>query len=86
MIVGSYEPHCSKKTSKYTKKKYTHFATKSSTIIICSRRARSTLQKRSLLYKTQKNYKQTKNKKTLFCIVPKTSINFFFTLSYFEYF
>jgi hypothetical protein len=35
------------------KKKLTHFATKSSEIIISSRRAGSTLQKRSLLYETQ---------------------------------
>jgi hypothetical protein len=37
------------------KKKHTHFATKSSEIIISSKTAGSTLQKRSLLYKTQKN-------------------------------
>jgi hypothetical protein len=37
------------------KKKLTHFATKSSEIIISFRRAGSTLQKRSLLYKTQLN-------------------------------
>jgi hypothetical protein len=37
------------------KKKLAHFATKSSEIIISSRKADSTLQKRSLLYKTQKN-------------------------------
>jgi hypothetical protein len=37
------------------KKKLTHFATKSSEIIISSIRAGSTLQKRSLLYKNEKN-------------------------------
>jgi hypothetical protein len=36
-------------------KKITHFAMKSSEIIISSRTADSTLQKQSLLYKTQKN-------------------------------
>jgi hypothetical protein len=41
-------------SSSTLKKKFTHFATKSSEIIIASRRAGSTLQKRSLLYKTQK--------------------------------
>jgi hypothetical protein len=41
---------------KYTlKKKLTHFAKKSSEIIISSRTAGSTLQNRLLLYKTQKN-------------------------------
>jgi hypothetical protein len=48
-----------KKKNQYTEKKLTHFAKKSSEIIISSRRAGSTLQKRSLLYKTQKNKKQT---------------------------
>jgi hypothetical protein len=37
------------------KKKSTLFATKSSEIVISSKRAGSTLQKRSLLYKTKKN-------------------------------
>jgi hypothetical protein len=37
------------------KKKLTHFATKSSEIIISYRTAGSILQKRSLLYTTQKN-------------------------------
>jgi hypothetical protein len=36
-------------------KKITHFTTKPSEITISSKRAGSTLQKRSLLYKTQKN-------------------------------
>jgi hypothetical protein len=40
----------------HSKKKLTHFATKSSEIIISSRTAGSTLQKRSLLYKKQKMY------------------------------
>jgi hypothetical protein len=45
------------KISKCTlKKKLTHFATKSSEIIISSWKAGSTLQKRSLLYETQKKY------------------------------
>jgi hypothetical protein len=47
------------------KKKLTYFATKSGAIIISSRTAGSTLQKRSLLYLTQKNQKQTQ-KKTFF--------------------
>jgi hypothetical protein len=38
-------------TRVHSKKKLKHFATKSSEIIISSRRAGSTLQKRSLLYK-----------------------------------
>jgi TRAP-type C4-dicarboxylate transport system permease large subunit len=51
---------------KHSKKKLTHFATKSSKIIISSRRAGSTLQKRSLLYKTQKKTKSKRKKKTFF--------------------
>jgi hypothetical protein len=39
----------------HSKQKLTFFATKSSEIVISSRTAGSTLQKRSLLYKTQKN-------------------------------
>jgi hypothetical protein len=39
----------------YTQKKLTHFATKSSEIIISSIRAGSTLQKRPLLYKNKNN-------------------------------
>jgi hypothetical protein len=46
----------------HSKKKLTHFATKSSEIIIYSRRAGSTLQKRSLLYRRKKNKKQTQKK------------------------
>jgi hypothetical protein len=69
MIVGSYEPHCSeKKTSNYTKKNFTHFATKSSKIIICSRRACSTLQKRSL-QRRKKTKGKRKIKKHIFFFV-----------------
>jgi hypothetical protein len=48
------------------KKKLTRVATKSSEIIISWRRAGSTLQKRSLLYKTQKKVKANENKKKIF--------------------
>jgi hypothetical protein len=49
----------------HSKKKFTHFAMKSSEIIISSRTAGSTLQKRLLLYKMQKKLK-AKVKKTYF--------------------
>jgi hypothetical protein len=50
------------------RKKLTHFATKSSEIIISSRRAGSTLQKQSLLYKTQKKIKANQKIKYVFLI------------------
>jgi hypothetical protein len=49
------------------KYKLTHFATKSGEILISSRRAGSTLQKRSLIYKTQKKLKANE-KKTFFYV------------------
>jgi hypothetical protein len=48
------------------KKKLTHFATKSSEIIISSRRAGSILPKRTMLYKTQKKLKANVKKKKNF--------------------
>jgi hypothetical protein len=56
-----------KKRSKeylHSKKKFTHFATKSSEIIISFRKAGFALQKRVLLYKKQK---KTKSKIVEFC-------------------
>jgi hypothetical protein len=54
--------------AKVLKKKLTHFATKSSKIMISSRIAGSTLQKRSLFYKTQTNKSKRKKKKIVFLI------------------
>jgi hypothetical protein len=53
----------------HTKKKLTHFATKSSEIIISSRTAGSALQKRSLLNKTQRKLKANAKKKNVFLIL-----------------
>jgi hypothetical protein len=46
---------CENDLTVHSKKKLTHFATKSSEIIIASRKASSALQKRVLLYKKEAN-------------------------------
>jgi hypothetical protein len=53
--LGSYFVQFQLNYKRTLKKKLTHFATKPSEIIISSRTADSTLQNRSLLYKTQIN-------------------------------
>jgi hypothetical protein len=64
--------HGQKKVYLHSKKKLTHFSTKSSEIIISFRRAGSTLQKQTLLYKTQKNKNQTRQQ-NLYDIQIKTN-------------